>query len=424
MARDGAGVRLTDEALAALSAGPGRGRRAGRRRRPRRTASPPASARSPPGTSRPSCAPSCSARWSARTRPGSGPEVEREVVRALMLLRLSTLATGHTGVRPRDRAADGRPAHRRDHAGGARVRLARLLRRPGAARALRARADGRGRGPRRRRRGCCPPPRPWPPPGWRPVELAAKEGLALINGTDGMLGMLVLAHHRPADAAAHRRRRRRDVASRASSAPTGSSPPSCRRSGRTRARRCRPPTWSRCCADSGVVACHRGPDCNRVQDAYSLRCSPQVHGAARDTVEHAAAGRRPRAGRGRRQPGRARATGRVESNGNFHGAPVAYVLDFLAIVGGRRRRRSASGAPTGSSTRPATTACRRSWPTTPGVDSGHMIAQYTQAAIVSELKRLAVPGAASTRSPPARCRRTTSRWAGRPPASCAARSTG
>ncbi|HRD62389.1 MAG TPA: aromatic amino acid lyase, partial [Nocardioides sp.] len=41
-------------------------------------------------------------------------------------------------------------------------------------------------------------------------------------------------------------------------------------------------------ADSGVVASHRGPDCNRVQDAYSLRCSPQVHGAARDTVEHAA----------------------------------------------------------------------------------------------------------------------------------------
>ena len=78
------------------------------------------------------------------------------------------------------------------------------------------------------------------------------------------------------------------------------------------------------------MASHRTGDCNRVQDAYSLRCSPQVHGAARDTVEHAAT-----------VAGRELASaidnpvvtldGRVESNGNFHGAPVAYVLDFLAI---------------------------------------------------------------------------------------------
>ena len=83
---------------------------------------------------------------------GSGPEVEREVTRALMLLRLSTLATGHTGVRPvvaQTMAGDAQPRH---HPGGARVRLARLLRRPRAAVALRARADGRGRGHRRPRR--------------------------------------------------------------------------------------------------------------------------------------------------------------------------------------------------------------------------------------------------------------------------------
>ena len=74
-----------------------------------------------------------------------------------------------------------------------------------------------------------------------------------------------------------------------------------------------------------------GPDCTRVQDAYSLRCAPQVHGAARDTLDHAAA-----------VAGRELAAaidnpvvlldGRVESNGNFHGAPVGYVLDFLAIA--------------------------------------------------------------------------------------------
>ena len=82
---------------------------------------------------------------------------------------------------------------------------------------------------------------------------------------------------------------------------------------------------------SGIVASHRGPDCTRVQDAYSLRCSPQVHGAARDTLAHAEA-----------VAGRELAAvidnpvvtldGRVESNGNFHGAPVGYVLDFLAIA--------------------------------------------------------------------------------------------
>ena len=73
---------------------------------PRRTtASPPASARWPPCRSRPRSVATCSAAWSARTPPSTGPEVEREVVRALMLLRLSTLATGHTGVRPETASA-------------------------------------------------------------------------------------------------------------------------------------------------------------------------------------------------------------------------------------------------------------------------------------------------------------------------------
>ena len=116
-------------------------------------------------------------------------------------------------------------------------------------------------------------------------------------------------------------------------------------------------------ADSGVVASHRGPDCNRVQDAYSLRCSPQVHGAARDTVEHAA---------------------------TVAGRELASAVDNPVVVGRTGSRAtatstgrpsptsstsspsspptsppSASDAPTGSSTRPATTACRRSSPTTP-----------------------------------------------------------
>ena len=115
---------------------------------------------------------------------------------------------------------------------------------------------------------------------------------------------------------------------------------------------------------------------------------PQVHGAARDTVEYAAtiAGRELASA----VDNPVVIDGRVESNGNFHGAPVAYVLDFLAIVAAdvasiseRRTDRFLDKAR--SHGLPAFLAAD------PGVDSGHMIAQYTQAAIVSEMKRLAVP---------------------------------
>jgi histidine ammonia-lyase len=141
--------------------------------------------------------------------------------------------------------------------------------------------------------------------------------------------------------------------------------------------------------DSAIMESHRGPDCTRVQDAYSLRCSPQVSGAARDTLAHA-----------QLVAGRELASavdnpvvlgdGRVESNGNFHGAPVGYVLDFLAIpvadVASMSERRS---------DRMLDKARSHGLPPfladDPGVDSGHMIAQYTQAALVSELKRLANP---------------------------------
>ncbi len=137
------------------------------------------------------------------------------------------------------------------------------------------------------------------------------------------------------------------------------------------------------------MASHRGPECTRVQDAYSLRCAPQVHGAARDTVEHAAlvAGRELAAAVDNPV---LTDDGRVESNGNFHGAPVGYVLDFLAIavadVASMSERRT---------DRFLDVARNHGLPPfladDPGVDSGLMIAQYTAAGIVSELKRLAAP---------------------------------
>jgi histidine ammonia-lyase len=142
-------------------------------------------------------------------------------------------------------------------------------------------------------------------------------------------------------------------------------------------------------ADSPIVASHRGPEDTRVQDAYSIRCAPQVTGAARDTLgyvrqvavrESAAAIDNPVL----------LPDGRVESNGNFHGAPVAYALDFLAIpmadvasISERRTDRMLDVRR--SHGLPAFLA------NDPGVDSGLMIAQYTQAGLVSELKRLAAP---------------------------------
>jgi histidine ammonia-lyase len=142
-------------------------------------------------------------------------------------------------------------------------------------------------------------------------------------------------------------------------------------------------------AGSAIMASHRGPMCTRVQDAYSLRCAPQVHGAARDTVDHAAAVASRELAAAIDNPV-VTLDQRVESNGNFHGAPVAYVLDFLAIaaadVAGISERRTdrfldmarSNGLP------PFLAG-------DPGVDSGLMIAQYTAAGIVSELKRLAAP---------------------------------
>ena len=142
-------------------------------------------------------------------------------------------------------------------------------------------------------------------------------------------------------------------------------------------------------AGSPIVASHRGPDDVRVQDAYALRCAPQVSGAARDTVDHAAAVAARELAAAIDNPV-VTADGRVESNGNFHGAPVGYALDFLAIVAAdlasmAERRTDRFLDPARSHGLPAFLAAD------PGVDSGHMIGQYTQAGIVSELKRLAVP---------------------------------
>ena len=140
---------------------------------------------------------------------------------------------------------------------------------------------------------------------------------------------------------------------------------------------------------SEIVASHRGESCTVVQDAYSLRCAPQVAGAARDTLAHAITVADRELASAVDNPV-VLDDGRIESNGNFHGAPVAYVLDFLAIAAAdlasiSERRTDRLLDPSRSHGLPAFLAGA------PGLDSGLMIAQYTQAALVSEMKRLAVP---------------------------------
>lgn len=318
---------------------------------------------------------------------GSGPEVEREVVRALMLLRLRTLSTGHTGVRLSTVDAMAgmlnagiTPIVHEYGSLGCSGDLAPL-----SASALALMGEGMVRNSRDE---LVPAADALAEAGIEPVQLAEKEGLALINGTDGMLGMLSLAI---ADLT-----RLLDIAD-LTAAMSVEALLGTDRVFEPELHALRPHPGQNLSAarmlaflrDSEIVASHRGPDCTRVQDAYSLRCSPQVHGAARDTVAYAATVADRELASVIDNPV-VLADGRVESNGNFHGAPVAYVLDFLAIpladvasIAERRTDRMLDVSR--SHGLPPFLA------DDPGVDSGHMIAQYTQAAIVSELKRLAVP---------------------------------
>ncbi|HEX3975618.1 MAG TPA: histidine ammonia-lyase [Solirubrobacteraceae bacterium] len=321
---------------------------------------------------------------------GSGDEVEPEVVRALMLLRLSTMATGHTGVRRGTAEAYAAmlcagltPVIYEFGSLGCSGDLAPLAH---CALALMGEGDVRDADG-----ALLPSDEALAGAGITPVELAEKEGLALINGTDGMLGMLVLAL---ADL---------DVLLTTADITAALSVEGLLGTDAVFAedlQRLRPQS-GQCAsaanmravlAGSPIVASHRGPEDPRVQDAYSLRCAPAVAGGARDTVAHAAAVAERELAAAIDNPvivGGGDEV-RVASNGNFHGAPLGYVLDFLAIVAAdvasiAERRTDRFLDPARSHGLPAFLA------DDPGVDSGLMIAQYTQASIVSELKRLAVP---------------------------------
>ncbi|MFG2330322.1 histidine ammonia-lyase [Streptomyces sp. NPDC048604] len=323
---------------------------------------------------------------------GMGPRVEREVVRALMFLRLKTVASGHTGVRPEvaqtmaDLLNAGiTPVVHEYGSLGCSGDLAPL-----SHCALALMGEGDAEGPDGTLK---PAGELLAEHGIAPVELREKEGLALLNGTDGMLGMLCMALadldtlYKTADI----------TAALSLEALLGTD-----KVLRPELHAIRPHPGQGASAanmlavlDGSELTGHfQADEAPRVQDAYSIRCAPQVAGAGRDTLAHARLVAERELASAVDNPVVLR-DGRVESNGNFHGAPVAYVLDFLAIA----------AADLGSIAERRTDRLldkNRSHGLPPfladdaGVDSGLMIAQYTQAALVSEMKRLAVPASADS----------------------------
>ncbi|MFJ9039258.1 histidine ammonia-lyase [Streptomyces sp. NPDC102406] len=326
---------------------------------------------------------------------GMGPRVEREVVRALMFLRLKTVCSGHTGVRPevaRTMAdvlnAGITPVVHEYGSLGCSGDLAPL-----SHCALTLLGEGDAEGPD----GVVRPAGDLlAEHGIAPVELREKEGLALLNGTDGMLGMLFMALddldnlYKAADV----------TAALTLEALLGTDKvlaPELHAIRPHPGQAASAANMLAVLAGSGLTG-HHQDDAPRVQDAYSVRCAPQVAGAGRDTMAHARLVAERELAAAVDNPvvlPDGAGGGRVESNGNFHGAPVAYVLDFLAVA----------AADLGSIAERRTDRLldkNRSHGLPPflaedaGVDSGLMIAQYTQAALVSEMKRLAVPASADS----------------------------
>ncbi len=318
---------------------------------------------------------------------GIGAPMPAEVVRAMILLRVRSLSFGRSGVRPliaealtallNNDITPWVPEHGSLGASGDLAPLAHC--------ALVLLGEGWVLGKDGMR---LPASEALQSAGLRPITLAAKEGLALINGTDGMLGMLLLA----AADAAHLFTMADVTAALSVEAMLGTDRPF---APELHAIRPHPgqavsaANMHRLLQDSAIMASHRDDFTHAVQDAYSMRCAPQVAGAARDTLRFAS-----------EVADRELLSivdnpvvlldGRVESTGNFHGAPLGFAADYLAIaaaeVGAIAERRVDR----------MLDVCRsRDLPAfltpDPGVNSGLMIAQYTAAGIVAENRRLAAP---------------------------------
>jgi histidine ammonia-lyase len=328
---------------------------------------------------------------------GVGEPLPDDAVRGLLLLRARTLSAGYSGVRvdlPKrllellDRGLlPVIPGKGSVGASGDLAQLAHLaqplvgegrLRRSGGA--TQAMLGGR------------PSAEVLAEEGLTPLSLAAKEGLSLINGTEPMQVMLCLAV-----VDIELLLKLADIACAMSvEALLGTD-----RAYDERVQVIRPHPGQLDSArnlrallsGSGLIASHRASD-HAVQDSYSLRCAPQVHGAVRDVVAHARRVLEIELGSIVDNPVIV-PDGEVMSTGNFHGAPLAFAGDMLAIavtdlasISERRTDRTLD--PAFSRGLPAFLARH------PGTNSGYMIAQYTAASLVNECKVLAHPASVDT----------------------------
>lgn len=317
---------------------------------------------------------------------GSGDPLPVEVVRAMQLLRARTLTQGHSGVRPEIVEAllallDAGitpviPEHGSVGASGDLAQLAHL--------ALPLIGEGEVALDGQR----MPALQALDRAGLKPLRLSYKEGLSLVNGTEGMLALACLA---VADAEALATAA--DVVCAMSiEGLLGTDRPF-----QPRLHELRPhPGQAASAANlrtllagSPILASHRHSD-HAIQDAYSLRCAPQVHGAVRDTIAFARQVVERELGSVTDNPVVFADSGDVVSNGNFHGEPLAFALDYLAIaltelasISERRVDRLLD--PALNHDLPAFLTPR------PGLNSGLMLSQYTAAALVADCKILAHP---------------------------------
>jgi histidine ammonia-lyase len=318
---------------------------------------------------------------------GVGDPYPDEVVRAAMLLRANTLAKGFSGVRvetielllhilgagivPRV------PSRGSVGASGDLAPLAHL--------ALPLVGEGEATIEGRRMSGAEALARA----GLSPITLEAKEGLSLINGTQFMTAMASLALVR-----AERLARVADVACALSVEALQATPtsfhPAIHAARPLPGQQQSAATLRALLEGSAIVEAHRW--CDKVQDAYSLRCAPQVHGASRDLLDYVARTVAVELNAATDNPLVLLDEGLIVSNGNFHGQPIAMGLDCLAIacaelasISERRTERLVN--PSLSDGLPPFLVAREE-----GLNSGFMIPQYVAAALVSENKALSHPG--------------------------------
>ncbi len=315
---------------------------------------------------------------------GTGALMPEDVVRAIMALRIKDMARGHTGIRPETlellvTLLNGNvvplvPEKGSVGASGDLVPLAHM--------ALILIGKGEAFVTGQRMSGAAA----LQAIGKTPLTLEAGEGLALVNGTQVMTAIGALAVH---DAA--RLARLIDIAAAMSLEVLMGS----RMEFDPRIHRLRPHPGQACSANnmlritqnSEIISSHK--DCRRVQDAYTLRCSPQVHGASQDAIAYCHQAIKTEINSSTGNPLVMGETGDYLLGGNFHGQPVALAMDFLAIaiaelanISERRIERLVN---------PKLSGLPAFLVKDGGLNSGFMIAQYTAAALVSENKVLAHP---------------------------------